>query len=145
MKAKFIILAIITTLLTLSVNAQVVVANQKSNQMFDKGTKRTPSLIKIKKGQTKEINFYVFNGNVYSFDFEASSKLGNVNIRIESESGETLFDNALEMYCSSVTLFADSNQKIKIYLTTQPPKMFQGNKKQFEVKFKVSYKKNTYV
>ncbi|MBN2893284.1 MAG: hypothetical protein JXL97_15540 [Bacteroidales bacterium] len=144
MKTKFTISIIIALLLSFSINAQVVVSNSKSSSnLFEKTTKRSPTKVNMKKGQTKNLSFYVFANNVYTFDIEAAQKLGDLNFRIITEDGEIIFDNALAMYNSVATLYAEKTEKITICLTSQPPKIFQANKKFYEVKVKVSYKRNT--
>lgn len=146
MKTKTIFSIIIALLISFSIQSQVVVANSKSViPTFEKTKKKSPTKTTMKKGQTKDLHFYVFKDNAYTFDIEAAKKLGKINFRIINSEGEVLFDNALAGYATSATLYADETQRITISFTTQPPKIFQSNKKTYDVKIKVNYKRNSSV
>lgn len=144
MKTRSLLLIILSVLLSLSVNSQVVVASSSSVMPdLQKTTKRKPIKTKLKKGQTKDLNFFVFANNVYTFELNIPKKLKKVNFVLINEQGEIIFDNAIAGFCNSAVLYADVSQKITLKITTQPPRFFEGNKKYFELAIKLSYKRNT--
>lgn len=142
MKTKITFILILSFLFSISfANAQVVVSNDNSKVTFQKSKKRTPSKFDMKRGQTKNLNYFVFAGNAYTFDVVPANKLGNVNFRITNEEGDMLFDNSLVSYSYSAIVYAETSQRIIVSITTQPSKFFQSKKKEYDVKVKVSYSK----
>lgn len=144
MKTKSLILFVLAILLSLSVDAQVVVAHSPSVVPdLQKTTKRKPVKTKLKKGQSKDLNFFVFANNVYTFELDIPNKLKKVNFVLINEQGDIIFDNAIAGFCAAAVLYADISQRVTLKITTQPPKFFELNKKYFEVGVKLSYKRNT--
>lgn len=124
-------------------SAQVVMSNKTSIvPSFDKQDKKKPIELSMKKGQTVDLKFFVYEGKAYTFTVDASIKLKDVGFRIINDQGDVLFDNALAAYTNSVILYADRTQKVVFKVTTQPAKFLESNNKKYNVTIKVMYKQN---
>jgi len=143
MKTTSILAFILFLLFSFSAQSQVVVANNSTFlSKFDLKKNKRPVSTKMKKGQTRELTFAIFKNNAYTFDFDSPKQMKQLNFIIENEDGEIIFDNAIASYCNSVIIYAQKTQKIKVILTTQPPKFFQLNKKSYKINIKVAYEQN---
>ncbi len=143
MKTKSILLALFSIFLAFQVNAQVIISRRtRIIPTFEKQTKRRPVNLKMKKGQTVDLKFYVFQGKAYTFTVNAATRLNKVGFRILNDQGEVLFDNALAAYTNSVVLYADRTQKIIFKLTTQPTRFLERDNKRYNISIKVAYKQN---
>ncbi len=144
MKTKAIILVILAILFSIPLQSQVVIPRRNvSLAINSQAKKHKPIKTKIRKGQTKNLSFYVFENNTYVFDLDVPAKLERVNFLLINQAGEVIFDNAIADFCTSAVLYAESNQKITLQIITQPPKFFETKKKSYELGVKLSYSKST--
>jgi hypothetical protein len=109
---------------------------------FDNAKKRTPATLKIKKGQTRDYKFFVFQGKAYLLTFKVPTGVKYWGFRILDENGNVLFDNALVGNTNSAVIFADETKKVTVRLTVQPPRLIKNSKKVYEFKLKIAYKKS---
>lgn len=143
MKTKNLILFLIVAIFSFQASAQVVRSNKTSIvPSFEKQKKKKPVELSMKKGQTVELHFFVFENKAYTFTVNASAKLKDVGFRIINDQGDVLFDNALAAYTNSVILYADRTQKVSFKISVQPAKFLESNSKKYNVTIKVSYKQN---
>ncbi len=143
MKTKIFILSFLVSIFALDINSQVVISYQTSFiNSFENAKKRTPATFKLKKGQTKDYNFYVFPHKEYLLTFKVPKDIKYWGFRILNENGEVLFDNALAGNTNSAVIYSDETQKITVRLTLQPPKFAKQSKKRYEIKLKIAYRSN---
>ncbi len=139
MKTKSIILIILILITASNLNSQIVVANNSSNfANFLKLKKRKPIKTEMKKGDTKELKFFLFEDYRYTFSLKTSNHLKNVNFRLINKDNKVIFDNAVSNLCNSVIIYIDKTQRIRMIITTQPPNFKEKNNKYYKLKININ-------